>query len=407
MASKPLRVGVVTYAMYGGGMERVILSLGHQLSAKGFDVTVVTEERQGAWFGRVQTSGLSSEHVPGWGDHHALAHGLEVGRALARGHFDVVFLSHAHFAQSSLALLGDHIVAIPMLHLDMPSMYRVGCSSPSLWNVAVAVSPRVQAKALRRSRDKRPIVCIPNGVELPTEAAWRRRAPYDGLLRLCYVGRIHDRHKGVFLLVDIVERCIAEGLESLRLTVVGDGPDLPELKRRVHTARLGHKIECLGDVEPQDVMPHLLSGHALLMPSWFEGLGNVALEAQACGCVPIASRLPGVTDMTVEEGQTGFLVEPGDVGGFVERIRTLYHDRMLCAEMGLAGRERMRASFSLGAMGDAYETLIRDALAGKYPLPRSRRRMFPIDLTLFQWPEFLPMPFRRIGRRIRDRFRPG
>jgi hypothetical protein len=81
--------------------------------------------------------------------------------------------------------------------------------------------------------------------------------------------------------------------------------------------------------------------------------------------------------------------------------------------MSSAGPAWIAEHFSMDRLRADYAKLIADALAGKYPLPRSRKSRFPVDLSLFSWREFIP-PFvkkvlrplcvwRRLGNRLRTR----
>jgi glycosyltransferase involved in cell wall biosynthesis len=143
----------------------------------------------------------------------------------------------------------------------------------------------------------------------------------------------------------------------------------------------------------------LSQSHVLLMPSLFEGMPIALLEGLACGCVPVVSRLPGITDVALEHGETGLLVNTGDIAGYADAIATLVRNPTQWTRMSSAARERARQSFSVEAMGSSYLRLIRDAREGHYPLPRPRREGLPIDLSLFTWQDFVPGPLRRLGIR--------
>jgi UDP-glucose:tetrahydrobiopterin glucosyltransferase len=88
---------------------------------------------------------------------------------------------------------------------------------------------------------------------------------------------------------------------------------------------------------------------ALIMtPRWVEAFGNVAIEALACGVPVIAYRRGGPTEI-VQDGKTGWLVEPDSIAGLVEAIaQSDLIDRHLC-------REQAEVEYSLTAMGDRLE----------------------------------------------------
>ncbi|HYT89183.1 MAG TPA: glycosyltransferase family 4 protein [Gemmataceae bacterium] len=145
--------------------------------------------------------------------------------------------------------------------------------------------------------------------------------------------------------------------DELRLLLVGDGPDLPRLRRFV--ARTG--AEAVEFVGARPDVPALMSGaEAVWVPSLADGGVRVALEAMAAGRPVVASRLPGLAEVIVE-GETGFLVPPGDKIALARQTRLLLDDVALRARMGQAGRERVLREFSamaaVSAAGALYEEL--------------------------------------------------
>ena len=83
-----------------------------------------------------------------------------------------------------------------------------------------------------------------------------------------------------------------------------------------------------------------------MLPSLSEGVPRSILEAMALGKPVVASRVGGVAGV-VEDGDTGLLVEPGDVGGLADRLRRMIADPGLCARMGRRAREVALTRYSL------------------------------------------------------------
>jgi glycosyltransferase involved in cell wall biosynthesis len=396
------RIAFVTYAMHCGGMEAFLLRLGRYLRQHGCDVEVITTIEPGEWFGRLSELQIKAQHVAGYSQSSALVplrHSLRVGSKLAAGKYDVVFLNHARHAQASIARLPENVVAIPILHNDADEIYDVGCGNQDAWNVAVGVSPKVTATA-RRKLPHRPVIELPYGVDLPSAKLWQSRGSFGKRIGLIFIGRIEHTQKGVLWLPDIFKACLDRGIDAA-LTIVGDGPDSPELQKRLSNYGLQDRTRHLKGLTPELIYGLLMEAHILLMPSNYEGLPIALLESLACGCVPVASRLPGITDAAVEDGETGILVDVGDVSGFTTAVATLYRDPVRWSQMSSAGHDRACRSFSVDAMGASYLQLVTDALNGHYPLPRPRRYQRAVDLSLFSWRDFLPSRLRRLGGRGR------
>ncbi len=145
----------------------------------------------------------------------------------------------------------------------------------------------------------------------------------------------------------------------------------------------------------------LLDSHVLLMPSLYEGLPIALLESLACGCAPVVSRLPGITDYAISEGESGLLVDVGDTAGFGSAVASLHQDPALWSRMSRTAHASAQSRFSVQAMGKSYLRLIEEALEGRYPLPRSRRFQRTFDPAVFSWRDFVPDLLRRYGQRGR------
>jgi Glycosyltransferase len=76
-----------------------------------------------------------------------------------------------------------------------------------------------------------------------------------------------------------------------------------------------------------------------------------------CGVVPVVSRLTGITDQLVHQGETGFLVTPLDINGFAEAVKRIHGDSKLYQAMSLRARKVAAETFSLETMIDRYEAL--------------------------------------------------
>lgn len=389
MAASPYkRVALVTYALRCGGMETYLLDLAHNLVLRGYEVTIITTVERGDWFHRISGTGATALHIP----LPRLFRGAQfyrVAQRLARERFDFIFLNHAIYAQAGIGMLPTSTFIISVLHNNVDEIYRVGCANRNAWNVTVAVSPALREKAIPLVPG-RPVACIPNGVNIPPLSYLARRAKPSGSIKLVFVNRLEHSQKGVLFLPDILARGVQRGVDA-SLTVIGDGTDRDLLQKKFSDYGLLSRINMTGALPHQDVCKFLADAHILLLPSFYEGFSLVALEAMAHGCVPIASRLPGITDTYIQDGSNGFLVQIGDTDGFGDAIAALYSDAEQWEIMSQAARATTVARFSAETMTENYIRLMEECIAGIYPLPYPRRRcafdipliidgMFPISI---------------------------
>ena len=273
---------------------------------------------------------------------------------LESGSYDGVFVNvlTSPVEMNVVRFLDRAIRRIMIVHSISPGTYRAAAALRGHVDTTVGVSPRIVTDLVRNHGfENGTILCIPNAADVPTLE--RDRTSTRGPLKVLSLGRIDDGSKGVFWIPEIMRRVADPGV---RLTVAGAGPDLPELRRRC--ADIRSRVEFAGAVPPQDAAALAQTHDVLLMPSRFEGLPTALVEGMAAGCVPVASRIGGVTDFVVEHGRNGMLFRIGDVTQAAALLNTLSRDPVLLRRLSHAARETARSRFSVSAMGEAYRALL-------------------------------------------------
>jgi glycosyltransferase involved in cell wall biosynthesis len=288
------------------------------------------------------------------------------------------------------------MLRVMLVHNITPGTYAAARSIRDHVHATIAVNDRIRRDLVRRyGFNDAETVAIPNAVAPCNMPVSRERSIEP---RLVFLGRIEDAAKGVFMLPRIMD-----GVDPrLTLTIAGDGPDLPALQKRC--AHLGPRVSFLGEIS-QKAVSGLLSRHdILLMPSRYEGLPLTLLEAMAAGCVPVASRLAGVTDTIVTDGRDGCLVTPGSVRAARYAVDLLAQDPQALRRMSVAARETVRQRFSADQMAVRYAEVIKAAR-------RNTLRKPPLDLANWTVPSgmqpglrtMLPAPAKTFLRSLRER----
>ncbi len=402
-----MKIGLVVPHMLVGGVEIFVLRLGSFLKSRGHEVTVVACEQEGEWWPRVQEAGLNGICLPQKQFGSVVLHALEVGRLLKRERFDCLLLNHAKIAQFALNLIPDHTAVIPVIHNDVEEVYQTAFLNEAAWNVGVGVSPKVVSRA-REILPRKTFVEITHGVNIPAPEKLPARSLLTKKLRCLFVGQLSHKHKGIFFLPSIIEECRCRGVD-VSLDIIGDGPDRDRLVQLIEEKRMSNYIKLWGKRSNDEVYSELLSHHALLLTSYFEGLGIVLLEAASAGCVPVAHRLPGITDSVVDNGATGVLCEIGDVTAMADALARFSYDAQLWESMSRAAIARAKANFSMDKMGDSYLALIEDVVAGKYPLAKTRKTLLGFDPSLFRRTDYVPYyvshPLRALKKQLRKKTR--
>jgi glycosyltransferase involved in cell wall biosynthesis len=150
-----------------------------------------------------------------------------------------------------------------------------------------------------------------------------------------------------------------DGVDAV-LCMVGDGPDREQLERRAHELGVVRDTLFLGYQE--DVAPFYAAFDALVLPSSNEGTPVSAIEALAAGRPVVATRVGGVPDV-VQEGEDGFLVEPGATDELADRLAQLARDPALRERMGRVGRERVLPRYAVERLVDDVDRLYRSLLS--------------------------------------------
>ena len=155
---------------------------------------------------------------------------------------------------------------------------------------------------------------------------------------------------------------ISKRFPHIRLVIAGDGPGRKSLEQQAARLGLVSAIDFLGWVTPDRVPALINTASMVVMPSRWEGLPSVALQAASMARPLVATRVGGLPEI-VEHQRTGLLVEPEDPGSLAKAMTFLLEHPETAGKLGAAGRSRVREVFSWGSCVDAYDALYRQ-LAG-------------------------------------------
>jgi starch synthase (maltosyl-transferring) len=224
---------------------------------------------------------------------------------------------------------------------------------------SVCVSNGVRKFAEEAGRlDPRRLTVIPNGIDPQQfdQATAIPRAtlgvPEDGVLAI-FIGRI-EMQKGLDFLLMAAET-VLEQRPDWHLAIVGDGPDLPGWRLCVQRdPRLSRHVQLLG--RRDDVPTLLKTADLLVLPSLWEGMPNVVLEAMAARRAVVATTVEGTEDLVVP-GQTGWLVPPWDPKALAAALIEAAADRDRLTRFGEAGRQSVEVGFTQRNVIAAYESL--------------------------------------------------
>jgi len=169
------------------------------------------------------------------------------------------------------------------------------------------------------------------------------------------VSRLH-RQKGLRYLLRAVP-LIREEVPAVKLVVAGGGTLESRLASEVRRLRIGESVALLG--ERKDAREVMAAADVFVLPSLWEGLPYVLVEAAALGKPIVATDIDGVREV-VRSGETGVLVPPRDPGQLAAALILLLRDRDLAGKLGERARRDIPPVFSLERMVRETEALYLD-----------------------------------------------
>jgi glycosyltransferase involved in cell wall biosynthesis len=162
------------------------------------------------------------------------------------------------------------------------------------------------------------------------------------------LGRLHEQ-KGF----DVLIRAVA-GLPGISLVIVGDGPERQALERLAVDLGVADRVSMPGWTD--DATSRLRSFDVLALPSRYEGLPLVLLEAMLGGVPVVASAVGGVPD-AVRDDESGLLVPPDDVDALQGALSRMAADPSLRRRLANAAEVEARQRFTVATMARSYESL--------------------------------------------------
>jgi glycosyltransferase involved in cell wall biosynthesis len=352
-----MNIGIITYALKVGGVETYIETLTSYFLSTGHLVDIIETVSKGQQSDDFRKKGFNVKTILINPFENKYTFGSRLVRQLEK--YDVLLLNHVPFVHSILGLLPENTLVFPILHNDLNVFYDVVLLNQSQWNKIVCVSPALEIILKEQMKiNPESIETITNGIDVRKfyeDKIENSITQYN--LNILYVGRIEEKQKGVLLLPAIMEKIVSINA-NVYLKIIGDGPSLPSLIKLVSRLKLEANIHFLGKKQHDATLIEIHNADILIMPSYYEGLGLVYLEAMGQATVPIVSNLKNNTDLIIRNGENGYLCNIGDVDCFAETIINLAKNRKLLKTISYEAWKTAQNSLSYEVMGEKYLDII-------------------------------------------------
>ena len=366
--SAPVRIAFCITDLDRGGAEQALVQIVTRLDRRDWEPAVFCLSPPGELVGPLESAGIPVTCFGARGVRHVSVI-LRLRQALRRFRPQILqtFLYHANIAGRFAGWMArvPHIVC-GIRVAERRSRMRLRLDRWTDWMVDRHVCVSQGVADFSRSPGRLPaakIVVIPNGVDATRFA----EAPPADLSEfgipphartLLFVGRL-DFQKAPELLIEAAARCLAVHTDA-HVLLVGDGPLRERLGAQAQQSGVGEQIHFAG---PRTDVPMLMrAATALVLPSRWEGLPNVVLEAMAAGLPVIATAVEGTVEV-VRNGETGWLVPADSAASLADAMAAALDRPELAASLGIAAQQAVLERFTwhrtAAEHAELYQSLLR------------------------------------------------
>lgn len=374
--ARPMRIDFLIAALEQGGAERQLVVLAKGLHARGHRVRVLTFYPGGFYAPELDAAGVPHIALGKRSRWDLLGPSLRLRQILTEGRTELV---HGYLASANLIALGSRwlgsgarvVWGVRASSRDLSRYSRVARGSS--WveeklarqaDLIIANSEAGRAAAIARGFQPDPFEVVPNGIDTArfSPSPERGKALRDawgikaGEVVFGLVGRV-DPVKGHEVFLEASQR-LASRDASARFVCVGRASrgDLERLQSLPTSRELGAKLSW---IDGQSDMPPVYGAmDGLVSASHSEGFSNVVGEAMACGLPCVVT---DVGDSARLVGDSGFVAPPRDPEALAQAMeRLVAADRIA---LGVAARTRIQEHFSVDALVNRTESLLRACLA--------------------------------------------
>ncbi len=379
------RILLLNTQMEAGGAQKASLELAKGLKEMGHDVSVATlydkadyvREFSNRYGLRIVDLHMKTEGGFTANTRHFLKGFFQLRRVLLEEKIDI--LQTFDFYSNAVGPLAARSAHIPVCVTSQRNSSRGAkrwlrtlirfITNSRLVQMMTAVSEQTRGESVDDGGihpDK--VITIYNGIDVQRFALQISEQERSALLReigiaepaivVTTVARLHPQ-KGHHYLLQAVP-AVLKALPDAHFLFVGEGPLDSQIKEEISEAGLTANIHLVG---ARSDIPQLLAiSQLFVLPSLWEGLPNVLLEAMAAGLPVVSTDVDGCAEVVVN-GETGLLVSPASIDQLAEAIVRILGDELLATRFGAAGRERAELSFSQEKNLSSYVSLYSSLLS--------------------------------------------
>lgn len=359
-----MRAVIMISSLAMAGTERNIVSVMPHIKAQGVDLRLVSmnTRRDSPLAAEFEKSGVERfdlqadrmTDAAAWSRFTDMLRGEQIDVIHAQDQDTIIYAALAHRRLNIPTVMSRHVLFEPADTLKEKMRAQMVLMAAKLgYDKIIAVSEAVRqdfSKMANIPLEK--IETIYNGLEierfsvqasqaeLRAEFGWQPDAPTVIMVAALRRGKGHE------VLFKALPK-IQEEIPNVQIKLIGDGEIADQIKAQAQP--YGDAIEFLG--QRTDVPELLAASDVLTLPSWAEALPTVLIEAGAASLPCVATDVGGAKEITLD-GDTGYIVPPGDVDALAARLIDVLQHRETARAMGARARERVVNTFTLAKQAE-------------------------------------------------------
>lgn len=217
----------------------------------------------------------------------------------------------------------------------------------------LAVSNAVKNDLITRiDIDPNDITVIHTGIEPPATSRATQELERTTNPNILTIARL-SYEKGIDTLIDAAA-ILHHTHPNTRFTVIGDGPQRPDLEARIHARNVTGIVRLAGFTD--DVWPHLAACDIVCIPSKSEGMPNALLEAMSAAKPIVATTVGGIPE-AITHRENGLLVRPEAPTDLADALAQLLDDPNLANQLAIAARQTVDTRFHVRDIAAHYMNL--------------------------------------------------
>jgi glycosyltransferase involved in cell wall biosynthesis len=367
--SSPIPIVLVVRELGSGGIERDVAKLALCLDRSRFSCHVAAYQPEGVRASELRAAGVPIVRldVPSLKSARALRTAIRFGGFLRRNEIKLV---HAWDASVVFAAPLARLLRVPVIlssvlgHRDLlDARSQKQFQSTDRLVDAIIVNCEAMRRHMIQDYSVSPghIELCYNGVNTAEfyPASSPKPEPVSAASLVIGAVCVLRLEKNLQLLQDAFAK-VAPLIPNAKLLLVGSGPELPKLQ--VNSRRLGIQDDCMFVPAVPAVAPFLRAIDIFVSCSYSEAFSNSLLEAMACGCCVVGSRVGGTPEL-IADGERGLLFESGNVEELAGKLTMLIKDdllrKRLAANAAAFASQSLNMARNVQCMSGIYETMLR------------------------------------------------